>query len=575
MKIKVLLCACFVFLAMCCCSKAYGYTINGNAATIQKGDTLWDIAANEFGDGQKWKQLAKLNKIKKPKKLRIGATIILHAKKLRQQPIMQSANIITDTTATTNHPEEKKDVAPLNINEENDITPPNITEKEEEETQTAETTTESTEPQSQTEIKPENSGNSAKLSYWQKFNIHGFLANETAFNIRKNALTKVKNILFFGKDGILTKNIGYKISGRAYYDAVYDLTSNYSKSVKRDQGAELELRDTYLDISAGPLDFRLGLQQIVWGEAAGLLPPANMVNSLDLREYILPWSFDQIRIPVFAVQAEYLLQGTHLEAVFIPWPKSHRLGVEGAEFAFPRPAALNGIPIKYNEPEKPAKTLKNSEIDFRISRPFNGYDFSLLFRYGRNHFPTNYRYININDIFNPVVDVKPEYDRQFTIGGTIAKSFENGIVIKGELINNQGGGFSINDISDKDGVVKKNYADYLVGVDYTFGNIDANFQLLGRYIPNYDPRMVDGRTNTSASIRLATDLLENKKLMLELLYIQALDGNGYLFRPKINYKLTEGLEIAVGLDKFGGGKNGLFGQFGDQSRVYSQLKLTF
>ena len=47
--------------------------------TIQKGDTLWNIAQKELGSGHRWKYLYELNKdrIKNPDKLKAGKTIVI------------------------------------------------------------------------------------------------------------------------------------------------------------------------------------------------------------------------------------------------------------------------------------------------------------------------------------------------------------------------------------------------------------------------------------------------------------------------------------------------------------------
>jgi len=47
--------------------------------TVQKGDSLWIIAQKQLGSGHRWKYLYELNKdkIKNPKKLRVGQTIVI------------------------------------------------------------------------------------------------------------------------------------------------------------------------------------------------------------------------------------------------------------------------------------------------------------------------------------------------------------------------------------------------------------------------------------------------------------------------------------------------------------------
>lgn len=45
--------------------------------TVKKGDTLWAIAKKELGDGQKYKDLAKLNNISDPNKIQVGQVLKL------------------------------------------------------------------------------------------------------------------------------------------------------------------------------------------------------------------------------------------------------------------------------------------------------------------------------------------------------------------------------------------------------------------------------------------------------------------------------------------------------------------
>jgi len=45
--------------------------------TIRKGDTLWGIAKNAYGSGQRWVDIAQANPSLDPKKLVIGKQIVL------------------------------------------------------------------------------------------------------------------------------------------------------------------------------------------------------------------------------------------------------------------------------------------------------------------------------------------------------------------------------------------------------------------------------------------------------------------------------------------------------------------
>lgn len=42
---------------------------------VKKGDTLWDLADKNLGDGSRWREIAKLNNVTDPRKLQIGAKL--------------------------------------------------------------------------------------------------------------------------------------------------------------------------------------------------------------------------------------------------------------------------------------------------------------------------------------------------------------------------------------------------------------------------------------------------------------------------------------------------------------------
>ncbi len=51
--------------------------ISQNSYTIEKGDSLWKIAVRSYGDGYKWVEIAKANKLVNPNLLHVGNVLTL------------------------------------------------------------------------------------------------------------------------------------------------------------------------------------------------------------------------------------------------------------------------------------------------------------------------------------------------------------------------------------------------------------------------------------------------------------------------------------------------------------------
>ena len=49
--------------------------IEGAEYTVQKGDTLWDIAVRAYQDGYRWPELAKVNKVTNPNIIEVGQVL--------------------------------------------------------------------------------------------------------------------------------------------------------------------------------------------------------------------------------------------------------------------------------------------------------------------------------------------------------------------------------------------------------------------------------------------------------------------------------------------------------------------
>jgi len=358
-------------------------------------------------------------------------------------------------------------------------------------------------------------------------------------------------------------SLKWKISGRADADAVFGIDSGfYPDAVRRDQQYQFDFRETYVDFSAGDVDFRIGRQHIVWGEMVGLFF-ADVVSARDLRSFYLP-DFEQLRIPQWAARAEYYFGETHAELVWIPVPSYDRIGKPGAEFyPLPRNARVLGEVKPENSPE-------NSNWGGRVSRLVGGWDLSAFY----------YRSLDVAQTFyltgggTPLQpEFQPRHERITQVGGTLAKDFGD-FVLKGEAVHSRGRKFNAANPVALPGLVDQDTIDYVAGVDIpAFNDGRVNLQYFARRMLDYNPATGFERTEGGASVMVVTRLA--KAWEAEALYVSMLNRNDYMFRPKLIWAANKSTRVVFGIDAFGGSSTGLFGRYADRDRVYTEARWTF
>jgi hypothetical protein len=402
---------------------------------------------------------------------------------------------------------------------------------------------------------------------------HGFFQEDVARTYADPAhWSQLTSRLELGTRGRLGNGVQYKISGRVDYNAVYDINDFYAPDVRHDQRAEFNLRETYLDFSAGDWDYRLGRQHIVWGEMVGLFV-ADVVSAKDMREFILQ-DFQLMRIPQWAARAEYFKDDFHAELIWIPVPSYDKIGQpatltqHGADFyAYPAtPAGV--IPVVLGE-TKPANSLSNTNYGLRLSKLTNGWDVSGFLYSSMDSSPTAY----VVNRAGPVYQYQLRHDRIWQAGSTLAKDM-GGFVLKAEAVYTGGRYYNVTDAADLDGVVKQNTLDWVVGLDFNPGADTRLYtQFFQRVYFNHDANIISDQVENGVSLLVnhkLTDALE-----VEALLVRSLNRNDWMFRPKMNWGFQPNWKLTFGLDVFGGPPTGIFGQFDSQDRVYTELHYDF
>jgi len=376
--------------------------------------------------------------------------------------------------------------------------------------------------------------------------------------------------------GAFSPNVNWKLSGRVDYDAVYDLTSFYLPSVANNARLNFFARENYVDVSANAWDFRLGRQQIVWGEMIGLFA-ADVVSAKDLREFILP-DFSIVRIPQWAARAEYFKDNFHAEFVWVPVASYNKVGVPGAQFySYPPPPPPGFGEIILDE-QFPSRNLSHTNYGARLSLLRDGWDVSGYYYGSMDQSPTYFRTI-VNDP-QPTFVYQPRHERINQGGFTLAKDLGFG-VLKAETVYTQGRKYNVNTFSTPNGLVSQDTFDWVVGWDFSLPALPdtrLNVQGIQRIYLNYDSSIGEdvygyAKYENGYSVYASTQFGQGWEAWMQ--WGASLNRTDWMLRLALNRTFEKNWRTQFGVDLFDGSPQSLFGQYSKSKRVYAQLFYSF
>jgi len=394
--------------------------------------------------------------------------------------------------------------------------------------------------------------------------LKGFIQFEAArTSASPEHWSKLRTRAELGSSGKLGEGLKWKLGARFDYDFAYGINDYYPPEVRQNQRTNIELRENYLDYSAGNWEFRFGKQHVVWGEMVGLFF-ADVVSARDMREFVLP-EFDQMRIPQWAARAEYFGESIHAELLWIPVASYDNIGKPGAEF-YPMPQGTN---IRYLPEQRPERNADNMNYGLRLSTLQNGWDVSGFY----------YRSSDINQTFYrtaltpTTIEYQARHDRINQWGGTVSKDFGD-IVFKAEAVYTAGRSFTTLDLTDPNGVVRQNTLDWAAGLDFTLpAETRFNAQLFQRQYLEHNRGIIPDRQENGYSLLINNKFRQDWEA--QAIFISSLNRTDWLLRPRLAWNFERNWRLLLGADIFKGPPTGLFGRYDHQDRVYSEVRYSF
>lgn len=363
----------------------------------------------------------------------------------------------------------------------------------------------------------------------------------------------------------------WKLGARADADMAYMGRNQdiYPATVRKDQKLGFELRENYLDFAAAGLEFRLGKQNIVWGEMVGMFV-ADVVSPRDLRGG-MQVELDNLRRSQWAARIEKFSGDWHSEFIWVPTQTYDRVGKPGADY-YPYPVLPTpGYAFVVGDEQRPKRDLSNSGFGLRTGVLRDGWDLAAFAYSSRDVAPTFERTIITAPI--PATVYTPVHDRIQQLGMTLSKDF-SGVILKSEAVYTHGRRFAVTRLDDEDGLIKADALDVAMGLEFTpLTDMRLNVQAFNRSLARHDASMNFSRSETGLSAYLTYAMGSNVET--QLLWARSLNRIDGWVSPVVVWKVSPNTRLRLGADFYYGPETGMFGRYDNQDRVFGEIRYSY
>jgi hypothetical protein len=403
--------------------------------------------------------------------------------------------------------------------------------------------------------------------------VSGILKSQTSINTAENELQQQEWQLDIEYDtGLWGGDL--KAIWRIRLDTVDDLNqsstadtfSAVAKPFATKDWGSIELRELYWETFGDNSFWRIGKQQVVWGEADGL-KLLDVINPQNFREFVLD-DFEDSRIPLWMLNAEFTLtENGVLQVLWIPDTTVHNLAPSDSPYAFSSssivPQATSDLAVQLSPALAPRSPIKDSDIGLRYTDFVGGWDVSLNYLYHYVDEPIVSASTQTNSEI-PHIQLTQNYERSHLLGGT-ASSALGDWTIRAEIA------FETNRYhrtkQSLSGIVQANQWSSVIGLDYQGWNDQfISVQWFQSRINAAQAELIEHSQEDSLTFLWESNFL-NDTLTAKWLQIHSIDHGDGVFRSKVSYNLQSNLDIYVSSDVFYGNKENRFGQFDQGDRV--------
>ena len=326
--------------------------------------------------------------------------------------------------------------------------------------------------------------------------------------------------------------------------------------------AQSELREGYLDYTAGNWDARIGRQVLTWG--LGDLVFVNDVFPKDHEALFAGRPLEYLKRGVDAVKLGAYPEFASFELVLAPNFRESRIPDARRFWLYdPMPAVTN------RETVKPGR----GDAGLRIYRDIAGYDAALYLYRGFQRTPSMRP-----DRMTAPAKITFFHPRLSVYGASLSGRAGKGVVSLEAAYYD-----SRQDGSGSDFTIPNSQTRLLIGYQIQpVEDLSLGFQYYAERMHDYAAYLaaqpagfpIETRWNHTLTLR-ATQMLMHQTLRLSLYTSYNTSNGDYFINPELRYSFTDRVWGAVGANVFGGKPSGQFGQLSRNDNVYLQVRYEF
>jgi hypothetical protein len=395
---------------------------------------------------------------------------------------------------------------------------------------------------------------------WQ---LSGALTLGAAYNVAHDApapsatdyrgLSRLRAKINLAHDAEITPVWRSHITGYGYYDLAYQLNGrdDYSDEVIEEYESEIELGEAWLQGKLNKqTDLKLGRQIVVWGKSDNIRV-TDLINPMDNREPGMV-DIEDLRLPLAMARLDYYVGDWGISALAIPEIRFNKTPPIGSDF-YPLPAAM---------PDE--KTPGETEYAIAANGIFSGWDLALYWA----------QLYDDNPHTVPTTSGPELQHSRLNMLGIAANVAVDNWLFKAEAA--QLAGIEYSTLASE----KFDRIDALLGVEYSgLRDTTLSLEIASRHLHNYDSTLqAEGikENEWQTALRYQGDFMHARLHLLAVVsaFGEHLDEGGF-GRYSAAYDVADGITLTGGLVSYESGEKFPFGSYGDNDRLFVDLKYSF